>query len=130
MFDLVTSAQNVEVVALLKNCKDVETTKFVPQVLEMADLVDYQEGSVVSRTILDKKAGSVTLFAFDQGEGLSEHTAPYDALVYMMDGTAEVRIEGKQFLLKKGEFVVMPANKPHAVRAVERFKMILIMVHA
>lgn len=96
----------------------------------MADLVDYQEGSVVSRTILDKKAGSITLFAFDQGEGLSEHTAPYDALVYMMDGTAEVRIEEKQFLLKKGEFVVMPANKPHAVRAVERFKMILIMVHA
>lgn len=93
-------------------------------------MVDYQEGSVVSRTILDKKAGSITLFAFDQGEGLSEHTAPYDALVYMMDGTAEVRIEEKQFLLKKGEFVVMPANKPHAVRAVERFKMILIMVHA
>jgi len=130
MFGLVASAQNVEVVALLENCKDVEITKSVPQVLEMADLVDYQEGSVVSRTILDKKAGSVTLFAFDQGEGLSEHTAPYDALVYMMDGTAEVRIEGKQFLLKKGEFVVMPANKPHAVRAVERFKMILIMVHA
>jgi quercetin dioxygenase-like cupin family protein len=96
----------------------------------MADLVDYQEGSVVSRTVLDKKAGSITLFAFDQGEGLNEHTAPYDALVYMMDGTAEVRIEEKQFLLKKGEFVVMPANKPHAVRAVERFKMILIMVHA
>lgn len=93
-------------------------------------MVDYQEGSVVSRTVLDKKAGSITLFAFDQGEGLNEHTAPYDALVYMMDGTAEVRIEEKQFLLKKGEFVVMPANKPHAVRAVERFKMILIMVHA
>jgi len=117
-------------VTILKNGKVADKTKPGPQVLRMADLVDYQKGSVVSRTIVDKKAGTVTLFAFDKGEGLSEHTAPYDALVYLLGGAAEVKIEGKPFLLKEGEFVVMPAGKPHALRAVERFKMVLIMVHA
>jgi quercetin dioxygenase-like cupin family protein len=101
-----------------------------PQVQRMDDLVKYQKGSVVSRTIIDKKAGTVTLFAFDKGEGLSEHTAPYDALVYLLDGAAEVKIEGKPFLLKEGEFVVMPARIPHTLMAVERFKMVLLMVHA
>jgi len=96
----------------------------------MADLVDYQKGSVVSRTVIDNKAGTVTLFAFDKDEGLSEHTTPYDALVYLLDGVAEIKIEGKPFLLKDGEFLVMPARKPHALRAVERFKMVLTMVQA
>jgi len=93
----------------LKNGKVADKTKSGPQVLRMADLVDYQKGSVVSRTIVDKKAGTVTLFAFDKGEGLSEHAAPYDALVCLLGGAAEVKIEGKPFLLKEGEFVVMPA---------------------
>ena len=96
----------------------------------MADLVNYQKGSVVSRTVIDNKAGTVTLFAFDKDEGLSEHTTPYDALVYLLDGVAEIKIDGKPFLLKDGEFLVMPARKPHALRAVERFKMVLTMVHA
>jgi len=118
-------------VIIVKDGKKADDkTKLKPQVLRMADLVDYQKGSVVSRTIVDKKTGTVTLFAFDKGEGLSEHVVPYDALVYLLDGVAEVKIEGTPFLLKEGEFVVMLARKPHALRAVERFKMVLIMVHA
>ena len=115
---------------ILKHDEVADGTKSGPQVLRLADLVDYQKRSVVSRTIVDKKAGTVTLFAFDKDEGLSEHAAPYDALVYLLDGVAEVKIEGKPFLLKEGEFLVMPARKQHALRAVERFKMVLIMVHA
>jgi quercetin dioxygenase-like cupin family protein len=99
------------------------------QVVRLVDLVDCQEGSVVSRTVVDKKAGTVTVFAFDAGEGLSEHTAPYDALVYVVDGEAEVVIAGQRVLLRVGEMVVMPANKPHALRAVKRFKMVLTMIH-
>lgn len=77
------------------------------------DLVRYQEGSVVSRTIIDKKTGTVTLFAFDQGQGLSEHTAPFDALVYLLDGEAEITISGKTYLLKEGKMIVMPASPMH-----------------
>jgi quercetin dioxygenase-like cupin family protein len=95
-----------------------------------ADLVDYQEGSVVSRTILDKKTGTVTLFAFDKGQGLSEHTAPFDALVHLLDGEAEIIISGKALRLKEGEMVIMPANQPHALRAIEKFKMILTMIRS
>ena len=102
----------------------------VGQILRLADLVNYQEGSVVSRSIIDKEAGTVTLFAFDQGEGLSEHKAPFDALVYVIDGEAEVVLSGKQFVLREGEMVVMPANKPHALRAVKRFKMVLSMIRS
>jgi len=121
----------MKVVTLVKYGKGVtDKTKSEPQVLRLAELVDYQNGSVVSRTIVDKEAGTITLFAFDKDEGLSEHAAPYDALVYLLDGVAEVKIEGKPFLLKEGEFLVMPARKQHALRAVERFKMVLIMVHA
>jgi quercetin dioxygenase-like cupin family protein len=93
-------------------------------------LVGYQEGSVVSRTIIDKEAGTITLFAFDEGEGLSEHTAPFDALVYLVEGEAEVVISGKSVFLKEGEMVVMPANEPHALRAVKRFKMVLVMMRS
>jgi quercetin dioxygenase-like cupin family protein len=98
--------------------------------VRLAQLVDYQEGSVVSRTIVDKKGGTVTLFAFDEAEGLSEHTVPFDALVYLVDGEAEVTISGKPMSLKEGEMVVMPANKPHALRAVKRFKMVLVMIRS
>jgi len=98
------------------------------QPTKMADLVAYEESSVVSRTIVDKNSGTVTLFAFDEGEGLSEHKAPFDALVYVVDGEAEVTISGKTFLLKEGEMIVMPANKAHSLRATRRFKMLLMMM--
>lgn len=96
----------------------------------LVDLVDYQKGSVVSRTIIDRKAGTVTLFAFDEGEGLSEHTAPYDALVFVFDGEAEAVISGKSVSVKEGEMIVMPADKPHSLRAMKRFKMLLVMVRS
>jgi len=95
-----------------------ENAKLVAKAANLNSLIDYQEGSVVSRTIIDKNAGTVTLFAFDEGEGLSEHTAPYDALVYVLDGDAEVVISGKPIRLKKGEFTIMSANEPHALSAV------------
>ena len=96
--------------------------------VSLADLIDYQEGSVVSRTIVDKEAGTITLFAFDEGQGLSEHTAPFDALVYGLDGEVEVTISGKAVRLENGEMVIMPANKPHALKATKRFKMLLAMI--
>ncbi len=102
----------------------------VAQVSELASLIGYQEGSVVSRTIIDKDAGTVTLFAFDEGQGLSEHTAPYDAMVYVLDGIAEVIITGKPIMLRPGEMTIMPASQPHALTAKTRFKMLLVMVKA
>lgn len=98
------------------------------KVRRMADLVEYQEGAIVSRTLIDKKTGTVTLFAFDKGEGLSEHTTPFDALVYILDGKAEVVISGIPYNLNKEDTITMPANEPHSLRAIERFKMLLIMV--
>jgi quercetin dioxygenase-like cupin family protein len=98
------------------------------KVVNMEGLVEYQPGSVVSRTIIDKPAGTLTLFAFGEGQGLSEHTAPYDALVYILDGEAEITISGKSNLVKRGEMLIMPADKPHALRAVKRFKMLLVMI--
>jgi len=94
----------------------------------LTDLVNYQEGSVVSRTIIDKKAGTVTLFAFDQEQGLSEHTVPSDALVFLLEGEGEFTISGKSYRLKKGEMIMMPANQPHALKAISKFKMLLIMI--
>ncbi len=94
------------------------------------ELVNYQEGSVVSRTILDKDPGTVTVFAFDKGQNLSEHTAPYDALVEVVEGTGMVTIEGKNFELLEGQQIIMPANVPHAVSATEKFKMVLVMIRA
>lgn len=104
--------------------------RFIAQPLELTDLADYQEGSVVSQTIINKKTGTVTFFAFDQGQGLSEHTAPFDALVYLLDGEVEIVISGKPLQVKKGEMVIMPANQPHSLRAVKRFKMILTMIRS
>ena len=98
--------------------------------LNLMDMIDYQEGSVVSRTVLDKDAGTVTLFAFDKGQGLSEHTAPYDALVCIIDGQAEITISGNPIALKTGDMVIMPADQPHALRATERFKMLLTMIRS
>jgi quercetin dioxygenase-like cupin family protein len=98
------------------------------EILEMAELVNYQEGSVVSRQITKADTGNVTLFAFDQDQELSEHTAPFDALVHILDGEAEIKISGKAFHLKMGEAIIMPANEPHAVRALSRFKMLLTMI--
>ncbi len=96
----------------------------------LIDLVSYQDGSVVSRTLIKKKTGTVTLFAFDQGEALSEHTAPFDAMVYILDGKAEIIISGNSNILEKGNMIIMPANEPHALKAIERFKMMLIMVRS
>jgi quercetin dioxygenase-like cupin family protein len=115
---------------MAKNNKPENTKKLMAQAVNLADLIDYQNGSVVSRTIIDKKTGTVTLFAFDEGEGLSEHTAPYDAMVYVLDGDAEVVISGKPVRLKTGEMTIMPANKPHALSAVTRFKMLLTMIRS
>jgi quercetin dioxygenase-like cupin family protein len=95
----------------------------------MAELVSYQDGSVVSRQITRAEAGNVTLFAFDRDQELSEHTAPFDALVHVLDGEAEIKISGKPFHLKAGEAIIMPANEPHAVKASTRFKMLLTMIH-
>lgn len=100
------------------------------QVLKLADMVNYQEGSIVSRTLIDKKSGTVTLFAFAEGQGLSEHTAPFDAMVYILDGECEVTISGKPFYLKVGDMIIMPANKPHALKATKAFKMVLVMVRS
>jgi quercetin dioxygenase-like cupin family protein len=97
---------------------------------EASGLVEYQPGSVVSRTIIDKPVGTVTLFAFDEGQGLSEHTAPYDALIVVLDGEAEVSISGRPHRVRRGEMIIMPAAEPHAVRAASRFKMMLVMIRA
>jgi quercetin dioxygenase-like cupin family protein len=96
--------------------------------LQLIDLVDYQKGSVVSREIITQKTGTVTIFAFDEGQGLSEHKAPFDATVYCLAGKVEVTISGNPILLKKGEMVIMPANQPHALKAITPFKMLLIMI--
>jgi len=97
---------------------------------KLKDLINYQEGSVVSRTLIDKKAGSATLFAFDERQGLSEHTAPCDAIVEIIEGEAEITVSGTPHHLKEGEIIIMPANKPHALRAIKRFKMLLTMIKA
>lgn len=94
----------------------------------MSDLVNYQEGSVVSRTLIDQPTGTVTLFAFAEGQGLSEHTAPFDALVYVFDGEAEITIAGNRLILNTGDITIMPANQPHALKAVKQFKMMLVMI--
>ncbi len=95
---------------------------------KVTDLIDYQEGSVVSREIIAKKTGTVTLFAFDEGQGLSEHTAPFDATVFCVEGEVEVTISGTPILVKKDEMIIMPADQPHSLKAKSKFKMLLIMI--
>ena len=101
-----------------------------PQVLRLSDLAACQAGSVVSRQIVKKATGNVTLFAFAEGEGLSEHTAPFDAMVHVLDGEAEVVIAGKPYRLAGGDAIVMPAHRPHALRAVTAFRMLLTMIRS
>ena len=110
--------------------KRIDSEGLVAGVNRLVDLVAYQGGSVVSRTIIDKKAGTVTLFSFDEGQGLSEHAAPFDALVYLLDGEAEISISSKPFHLRDGDMIIMPANQPHALKAVKRFKMLLTMIRS
>ena len=100
----------------------------VPENLQT--LIDYQPAAVVSRTLIKKSSGTVTLFAFDAGEGLSEHTAPYDALIVLLDGEAEVQIAQATHVVKKGQALLLPANVPHALRAVNKFKMMLTMIRS
>jgi len=108
-----------------KNTQDIKG-----QVKSLAGMAAYQEGAVVSREIVKKGTGTVTVFAFDKGQGLSEHTAPFDALVNIIDGEAEIFISGKSNRLQAGDFIIMPANEPHSLSAVEKFKMMLTMIRA
>ncbi|MBU0693593.1 MAG: cupin domain-containing protein [Candidatus Omnitrophica bacterium] len=94
----------------------------------LIDMIDYQSDSVVSKEIIKKGSGSVTVFAFDKGQGLSEHTAPFDALVYVLDGEAVVTISGRHYDVKQGAMIIMPANEPHSISAVEKFKMFLVLI--
>ena len=102
--------------------------KAKPEVVN--NLVNYQGESVVSRTLLEKDTGTITLFAFGEGQALSEHTAPFDAMVYILDGKAEITLSGIPHILERGQMIVMPANEPHALKAVENFKMLLIMIRS
>ncbi len=102
----------------------------IGQALSLDELVAYQTDSVVSKTLIDKKIGTITLFSFDAGQGLSEHTAPYDAFIQVVDGEAEVTIEDDIHTVKAGQMIIMPAHKPHAVKAVKPFKMLLVMIRA
>jgi quercetin dioxygenase-like cupin family protein len=100
------------------------------KISNMEGLVAYQDGSIVSKEIIKKSTGTTTLFAFDRDQGLSEHTAPFDALVYILDGEAEIIISGEPHQLKTGEMIIMPGGKPHALKAVKRFKMMLVMIRS
>lgn len=115
----------------MKNEKNQSNNKsLIAKVIKLVGLVDYQEGSIVSRTIIDRNTGTITLFAFDEGQSLSEHTVPFDALVHILDGEAEIIISGETFHLKKDEIIIMPANEPHALKAVKKFKMLLVMIRS
>lgn len=105
-----------------------DSLKSIPNNLK--ELTAYQDGSIVSKEILKKETGTVTLFAFDRGQGLSEHTAPFDAMVCVLDGEAEIIISGKSHSVKAGEMIIMPANEPHALKANEPFKMMLVMIRS
>ncbi len=107
---------------------DSQTGEYTKEGLALDGLVSYQDGSVVSRTVINSPSGTVTLFAFDREQSLSEHTAPFDALVHILDGKAEITISGKPHLLKKGEMIIMPADRPHGLKALDRFKMMLVMI--
>lgn len=103
-------------------------TELLAKAIELSGLAAYQAHSVVSREIIRKPTGTVSVFAFDEGEGLSEHTAPFDALVYILDGKAEVFIDGKPNQVGQGQMIIMPADHPHALKAVTKFKMLLVLI--
>jgi quercetin dioxygenase-like cupin family protein len=112
--------------AAMKKMKSAEDLK--GRALALAGLVGYQDGAIVSREVVSQPTGTVTAFAFDRGEQLSEHTAPFDAMVIDLDGEADITIGGRDHRLKPGEMIIMPADVPHAVRAATRFKMLLVMI--
>lgn len=107
-----------------------ENDKAAPRVEKLEDLVEYQDGSVVSREIIRKSTGTVTIFAFDRGQGLSEHTAPFDALVNVVDGQVEITISSKPYQLGRGDCIILPAEEPHSLKATSRFKMVLVMIRS
>lgn len=106
----------------------IKNDDFLGQAKSLNETIEYSKGSIVSKTIVEKKTGTVTLFAFDKGQNLSEHTAPFDAMVLVIEGEGEVVINGKSNSVKSNQMIIMPANIPHAVNAVEQFKMLLIMI--
>lgn len=105
-----------------------ENNKILAKIMHGAGSIAYQNDSVVSKTLINKPTGTVTLFSFDVGQGLSEPTAPFDAMVYILDGKAEITISGTSYTVNTGEILIMPANEPHALKAMEKFKMMLIMI--
>lgn len=115
---------------MIDNKKEKSRENFVAKTKKLIDLISYQEGSVVSREIISQKTGNVTLFAFDEGQGLSEHTAPFDALVYCIQGEGEVTISSSPLRLQAGEMVIMPAHQPHSLKALKKFKMLLVMIRS
>ena len=115
---------------MVENAESSGAADLRSQVILPADLVEYQSDAIVSRTVVEKPTGTVTVFAFDEGQALSEHTSPFDAMVQVLDGEAEITIEAKLFRLAAGQVLIMPANVPHAVKAVKRFKMLLTMIRS
>jgi len=108
--------------------ENTSNNELMENVSKLKELVTYEKNAVVSKTLINLKTGTITLFSFDEGQGLSEHSAPFDALVYMVDGAGEISIGGKPFKLSEGDAIIMPANKPHAVKATKKFKMLLVMI--
>ncbi len=108
--------------------KENSKTEIIAKAMNLGEMLSYQQGAVVSRTLIKKDNGTATVFAFDKGEGLSEHTAPYDALVYIIEGEAEIIISGNYNRVKSDEMIIMPANEPHALKAITNFKMLLVMI--
>ena len=108
--------------------KQALNENLLAQASDLEHLIGYQADSIVSKTIIGKKTGTVTLFAFDKGQGLSEHTAPFDAMVYVVDGEAEITIAGRVIVAKKGEMIILPADKPHSLKALNQYKMLLVMI--
>lgn len=114
----------------MSNKKQAVNESLLAKANNLEGLIDYQKDAIVSKTIIAKKTGTVTLFAFDAGQGLSEHTAPYDAMVHIVDGEGEITIADNGIGVKKGEMVILPANKPHSVKALSKFKMLLVMIRS
>ena len=112
----------------MKNNTRFSNKQMKATAINLAGLLNYQKDSIVSREIVNKKTGTVTLFAFDKGQSLSEHKAPFDAVVYVLDGQVRVNISGKPHIVKKGQIIIMPANKPHSLKAIRKFKMLLVMI--
>jgi quercetin dioxygenase-like cupin family protein len=110
------------------NSDSIKAKELISRAIDLQGIIEYQKNAVVSSEVINKKTGTLTVFAFDAGQGLSEHTAPFDAFVYMADGVAEITISGEKHSLKAGEMIIMPANEPHALKAVQKFKMLLVMI--